>query len=162
MSAVWTSLFAGLALLGPGASRGSTTEFPLAARPGQTTALQVQLATRDLLVNREAPNRLTLTTPWGKAQVQPGGTPHRNPAFASYFAQVRAMTFKVKVPASAKSGTYRAQLSGELFVCDIRDKVCTLRPIQVPVRIQVSASAQSLSKTLTLRDQDLRPRGRKL
>ena len=162
MSMGWTFAVAGLALLGGGRLSDTTPPFSLAAPQGQSASLRVQLATQEMLVNREAPNRLTLTTPWGKTQVQPSGTRHSNPAFASYFAQVKPMTFKVNVPASVKPGNYPAQLGGELFVCDIREKVCTLRPVQVPVRIEVSASAQIRSTTLTLRDQDLKPRGRRL
>ncbi|MDO4246733.1 MAG: hypothetical protein Q4C89_11980 [Deinococcus sp.] len=162
MSMGWTSAVAGLALLAVGRLSETTPPVSLAAQQGQSATLRVQLATRDTLVSHEAPNRLTLTTPWSKTQVQPSGTRHSNPAFASYFAQVKPMTFKVSVPASVKPGNYPAQLGGELFVCDMRDKVCTLRPVQVPVHIRVGATAQIRSTTLTLRDQDLKPRGRRL
>ncbi|MGX9685987.1 hypothetical protein ACTQ9L_02390 [Deinococcus wulumuqiensis] len=145
------ALFSVLALL------GTPTPAPvtLGAQAGQTATLRVDLALRDTLLSREAPNLLTLQTPWGQLQTRPSGTAHRDPAYAGYFGQVRPMTLKVKVPAQVRAGRYAAQLTADLFVCDTADKLCTRRTLKLPVQLQVGKVARP--GTLTLKDEHLRP-----
>lgn len=145
------ALFSVLALLGAPKSEPTV----LTAQAGQPAALRVNLALRDTLLSREAPNLLTLQTPWGQVQARPGGTAHGDPAYAGYFGQVRTTTLKVKVPAQVRAGRYAAQLTADLFVCDVADKLCTRRTLKLPVQLQVSKVARP--GTLTLKDEHLRP-----
>lgn len=145
------ALFPVLALLGA----APLPETVLPARAGQTATLRVDLALRDTLVNREAPNLLTLDTPWGQVQAQPSGTAHRDPAYAGYSGQVRPTVLKVKVPAQVTAGRYSGQLTADLFVCDTGDKLCSRRTLKLPVQVQVGNVARPV--TLTLGDEQLRP-----
>ena len=148
---MWSAFLPVLALLGT----PTPPEKVLPARAGQTATLRVDLSTRELLLNREAPNLLTLRTPWGQAQTRPNGTPHRDPAYAGYFGQVRPALLKVRVPAATRAGRYAAQLTADLFVCDTGDKLCTRRTLKLPVQVQVGSAARP--GTLTLKDEHLRP-----
>ena len=150
------AFFSVLALLGIPALLGAPTlpETVLPARAGQTAALRVDFGARELLLSREAPNLLTLRTPWGQVTARPAGTAHRDPAYAGYFGQVRPSVLKVKVPAQVTAGRYAAQLSADLFVCDVGDKLCTRRTLKFPVQLQVGNVARPV--TLTLQDEHLR------
>lgn len=118
--------------------------------------MQVRLETQDILLSRDAPNRLTLSTPWGKVQAKLTGTAQRNPEFAAYYAQVRPVTLAAKVPATAKAGVYTGQFEAELFVCDKVDKMCLPRTVRGNVRLNVGNAAKAA--VLTLKDAQLRPK----
>ena len=148
---MWSAFLPVLALLGT----PTPPETVLLARAGQTASMRVDLGTRELLLSREAPNLLTLRTPWGQVQTRPNGTPHRTPAYAGYFGQVRPALLKVRVPAAIRAGRYAAQLTADLFVCDTGDKLCTRRTLKLPVQVQVGNVARP--GTLTLKDEHLRP-----
>lgn len=127
----------------------------LSAAPGQSLRLSVVFpaAGSGLLLNREAPNRLTLSTPWGKATAQPSGTRHPSAEFAGYFASVRPSDLRLPLPATVRPGNYMAFVSAELFLCDTHDKICTRREFRWPLTVRVGATSQP--GLLRLRASDL-------
>jgi hypothetical protein len=128
------------------------------AHAGSPAILTVTFPVREMLLNRTAPNRLTLHTPWGDAAGIPSGPAHVQPEFKSYFGSLRPLLLQVPVPPNVRPGLYTARLSGPLFVCDTRARVCLRRDLNLAVDVRVLPGGQTpLSTPLPVTDAVLRP-----
>ena len=130
----------------------------LGARAGQSVTLAVDYPAQDVLLNREAPNLLRLSTPWQTVEAKPSGTVHPDPALADYFGKVNPLLLRVTIPANTKSGAYAAKLSAQLFVCDKGQRTCIKRDQTFLLTISVGPKNTALPvQWLSLRASDLRP-----
>jgi hypothetical protein len=125
----------------------------ITAHAGQTAKLTVTFPLTTLLLNRAAPNRLTLHTPWGGAAGVPTGPVHAQSEFKSYFGSLRPLLLRVPVPPNVRPGLYAARLSGPLFVCNTKAAVCMRRDVNLAVNVRVLPAGQALpSGPLVLTD----------
>lgn len=125
---------------------------------GQTATLGVRFDLRDQLLNRGAPNALTFTTPWGKVQGRPVGSVHADPNLGAYYGRVSPLALPVRVPPGTRPGPYPARLSGELYSCDVHDKVCSRQAIDLPVTVRVlGAGGRPVARPALVTDELLRP-----
>lgn len=123
------------------------------ASAGAPVTLTVTFPLKDVLLNRAAPNRLTLSTPWGSVAGIPSGPVHAQPEFKSYFGSLRPLLLRVPVPANVRPGLYAARLSGPLFVCNTRAAICVRRDLNLAVNVRVLSAGQPLlSVPLVLTD----------
>lgn len=109
----------------------------IVVQAGQTANVTVNYPYRSALLNREAPNTIALSTPWGRVEAKPTGTPHPDAKFSAYFGTVNPTHLKWSVPKQVASGSYAANISAQLFVCDAVQKMCSHRAVNVPVTLQV-------------------------
>lgn len=120
-------------------------------RAGQSVSLSVHLPapSTGILVNREAPNRLTLHTPWGNVQARPSGQgfPSLQTEFADYYGRLDAVRFQVAVPGGTRPGVYNSHLALQLFICNKRALICTQKNLTYPVSIRVG----NVQKAATLK-----------
>lgn len=110
------------------------------AQAGQVVTLTVRLpdASTGILLNLDAPNTLSLQTPWAKTQAQPSGTPFRGqPEFEGYFSKVNPTALKVRIPAGTKPGAYNSELRLQLFTCDKKELICKQKDLTYRVTIRV-------------------------
>ncbi|MDB5046911.1 MAG: hypothetical protein JWQ08_2961 [Deinococcus sp.] len=130
----------------------------ITAHAGAPAALTVTFPLTAALLNRAAPNHLTLHTPWGGSAGVPTGPVHAQPEFKSYFGSVRPLSLRVPVPPNVRPGLYAARLSGPLFVCNTKAKVCLRRDLNLAVAVRVlPAGHPLLSSPLALTDAVLQP-----
>lgn len=113
----------------------------LHGQAGQLLTLTVRLPalSTGVLLNRGAPNSVTLKTPWGQTKKQPAGQPFPkdDKEFSDYFQQLQPITLKLKVPAGTPSGPHNAQLALHLFTCDKKERLCKQKDLTYPVTIHV-------------------------
>ena len=113
----------------------------LHGQAGQVLTLTVRLPApgTGLLLNREAPNSVTLKTPWGQVKRPPTGPafPGNAAEFSGYFQSVRPVTLSLRVPPGTKPGPYPGQLALQLFTCDKQELICKQRDLTYSVTIQV-------------------------
>lgn len=85
---------------------------------------------------------------------------HPQPEFKSYFGSLRPLNLAVPVPHNVRPGLYAARLSGPLFVCSTKAKVCLRQDLNlaVTVRIVAAGSAPVRAVPLALSDIILQPR----
>lgn len=132
-----------------------------AAPAGQTATLSVIFGLRDLLVNRDAPNTVRLTTPWGQVSGAVNGPPHLDAKYREYYGRVRPLSLQVRVPPGTRPGLYPASLSARLFTCNQHRGLCIQREAKVPVSLQVVAVGETGQDCpLRLTDASLAPPGR--
>lgn len=136
----------------------SSQEVEIWAHANEHIELQVLFPKAEILLNREAPNTMTLITPWNKTTLKPNGKIHQDNKFHAYFSQVYPMKLKFKVPLNTALGQYQGQLKAQFFVCELQDQQCTKRILQTKVHIYVTAHKKSTRlTTLHLQEHDLRP-----
>ncbi|WP_188973601.1 hypothetical protein [Deinococcus aerolatus] len=132
-----------------------------AAQAGHTASLHVTFGLRDLLVSRDAPNTVHLSTPWGQASAEVSGAAHPDATFSGYYRSVRPLHLRVRVPAGTRPGQYPATLHARLFTCDQKRGLCIRRDANVAVSIQVVAAGVTAEVRPThLTDATLAPLGR--
>ena len=131
------------------------------ARPPRVTAglpeagtLTVTFDLRDFLLNREAPNVLTLHTPWGAQRGTLSGTPH--PERRAYYARLTPLRWPLSAPAGTRAGRYPARVEGQLFSCAVRGGTCSARTVSVPVTLSVRPDGRVQSVGVRLDDPVLR------
>ena len=116
---------------------------------GRTVTLTVRLpaASTGVLLNREAPNSMTLKTPWGELKQQPSGHPFpkSNAEFSDYFQNIKPVSLSIKVPTGTKPGLYKTQLALQLFTCDKKELICKQKDLNYPVTIQVGKTQKNAS-----------------
>ncbi|WP_064015238.1 hypothetical protein [Deinococcus puniceus] len=123
------------------------------AHAGAAVSLTVTFPLKEVLLNRAAPNRLTLYTPWGGAAGAPSGAVHTQPEFKSYFGSLRPLLLRVPVPPNVRPGLYAARLSGPLFVCNTKAAICVRRDLNLAVNVRVMPASETvLSASLPLTD----------
>lgn len=126
-------------LLGGVAAAGSVTvSFPL----------------RGYLISSDAPNRVTLTTPWQEVSAAPQGRPH--PLRRGYHAHLTPLRLPLRVPAGTPAGRYAAQVRALLFSCAEGAGTCSARTVTLPVTLDVRADGRVLSAPLSVTDAHLR------
>ena len=124
-------------------------------QPGGTVSLSVRYQATELL-NRRAPNTLTLVTPWQQTTVTLTGPAHPGAQWADYFASVRPAQFELRVPLSAKKGLYHLNVAAQLFICNEHEQVCQLKKLSLPLTLWVAAPGpKQAAQTLSIRSQDL-------
>lgn len=113
----------------------------LQGRAGENASLSVHLPapSTGILINRQAPNRLTLKTPWGSVQATPSGQefPPAQTQFADYYGQLDPVRFQVAIPVGTSAGVYNGHLALQLFICNKRALICTQKNLTYPVSIRV-------------------------
>ncbi|MFC6749134.1 hypothetical protein M8445_07500 [Deinococcus aquaticus] len=173
-AAVWApvlscGLTVGAALGGPVAVGAAYPALASAAAPAQTAApprvtaglpeagtLTVTFALRDFLLNREAPNVLTLHTPWGAQRGTLSGAPHPDPERRAYYARLTPLRWPLSAPAGTRAGRYPARVEGQLFSCAVRGGTCSARTVSVPVTLSVRPDGRVQSVGVRLDDPVLR------
>lgn len=116
----------------------------ITAHAGAPAALTVTFPLKEVLLNRAAPNRLTLHTPWGSVAGVPTGPAHTLPPFKSYFGSLRPLLLRVPVPPNVRPGLYAARLSGPLFVCNTKVAICVRRDLNLAVNVRVLVAGQTV------------------
>ena len=145
-------------LLTVGTAQAAVGGAQAAAQAGQTASLHVTFGLRDLLVSRDAPNTVQLSTPWGQASAEVGGAAHPDATFSGYYRSVRPLQLRVRVPAGTRPGQYPATLQAQLFTCDQKRGLCIRRDTNVTVSIQVvAAGVTAESRPAHLTDGTLAP-----
>ncbi|WP_291431776.1 hypothetical protein [Deinococcus sp.] len=123
--------------------------------PGAGT-LTVTFALRDFLLNRDAPNVLTLHTPWGAQRGTLSGTPHPDPERRAYYARLTPLRWPLAAPAGTRAGRYPARVEGQLFSCAVRAGTCSARSVSVPVTLSVRPDGRVQSLGVRVDDPALR------
>lgn len=117
----------------------------ITVQAGQTASVTVNYPHRTALLNREAPNTVSLHTPWGNVAAKPTGTPHPDAQFSGYFGAVHPTQLKWSVPKKVAAGSYAANLSAQLFVCDSVQKMCSRRSLTLPITLKVVKTGDQLA-----------------
>lgn len=103
----------------------------------------------DLKLSRAAPNRVTLTSGWGRAVAVPGGLPDpRDPAH--YLTRLKPLRFTVPVPPGTRAGSYPARLDADLFLCDDRSGQCYRKTLHLGARLLVGPGSRTTNLRLTV------------
>lgn len=155
VAALSGGLTAGAALGSPGAV-GATHPSPASAGLLEAGTLTVTFALRDFLLNREAPNVLTLHTPWGAQRGTLSGAPHPDPERRAYYARLTPLRWPLSAPAGTRAGRYPARVEGQLFSCAVRGGTCSARTVSVPVTLSVRPDGRVQSVGVRLDDPVLR------
>ncbi|MFC6801581.1 hypothetical protein ACFQDE_07460 [Deinococcus caeni] len=135
----WRLTLAACLLSGAAAASGSlTVSFPL----------------RGHLISSDAPNRVTLNTPWQEVRAAPQGRPH--PLRRGYHAQLAPLRLPLRVPAGTPAGRYAAQVRALLFSCAEGAGTCSARTVTLPVTLDVRADGRVLTAPLSVTDTHLR------
>ncbi|MBX8467259.1 hypothetical protein [Deinococcus sp. RIT780] len=117
-------------------------------------SLTVSFPLRGYLISSDAPNRVTLTTPWQEVSAAPQGRPH--PLRRGYHAQLAPLRLPLRVPAGTPAGRYAAQVRALLFSCAAGARVCAARTVTLPITLDVRADGRVLTAPLSVTDADLR------
>lgn len=113
-------------------------------------SVRVQVADSvGLTFNHLAHNTLTLTTPWGTQQAIFGGTPYA-PDPQHYWSHLHPLTLQLNVPASAKAGSYPVRASAQLYLCDQRAHLCTVKTAEASGDVTVGAVPARLELLLSV------------
>ncbi|GGR70905.1 hypothetical protein GCM10008959_35810 [Deinococcus seoulensis] len=124
--------------------------------PAPPGTLTLTFALRDFLLNREAPNRLTLTTPWSTHEGVLSGAPHPDPARRAYYARPAPLRWPLLAPAGTRPGPYPARVAGQLFTCAVSGGTCSVRAVTLPVTLRVQPDGRVQPLGVQLDDPALR------
>lgn len=131
----------------------------VSGQAGQLVTLTVRLpqVNSGLLVNRDAPNLITLDSPWQRTQATPGGEsfPAIQPELAGYFGKVNPTHLNMQIPASAAPGRYTGRLILQLFTCDKKNRICQQRHLTYPVNFNIGPT-QTPGGTLDVKPSEFR------
>lgn len=117
-------------------------------------SLTVSFPLRGHLISSDAPNRVTLTTPWQEVSAAPQGRPH--PLRRGYHAHLTPLRLPLSVPAGTPAGRYAAQVRALLFSCATGSRICAARTVTLPVTLDVRTDGRVLTAPLSVTDADLR------
>lgn len=126
---------------GDGASQAAGPQAE--AHAGYTATLGVSSGLRDLLVSRDAPNTVRLSTPWKQASAGVSGPAHPEAKYGDHYRRVHPLKPSARVPLGTPPGLYSATLSARLFVCPRHRSLCTRRNADVAGHIQVVAADET-------------------
>ncbi|WP_425147698.1 hypothetical protein [Deinococcus sp.] len=116
----------------------------------ETATVRVQVADAPgLTFNHVARNTLTLTTPWGTQTAVFGGTPY-SPDPQHYWNHLFPLTLNVRVPGGVGSGSYPLKASAQLFLCDQRAHLCTVKTAEASGDLNLSGSSARLELLLSV------------
>ncbi|GGQ95418.1 hypothetical protein [Deinococcus ruber] len=119
-----------------------------AASPLASVRVQVE-GSAALTFNHRAQNTLTLRTPWGTQQAVFSGTPYA-PDPGNYWGHLSPLTLKIKLPEGVAAGRYPVSVSANLYLCDQRAHLCTVRTAQASGEMTVGQASARLDLLLTL------------
>lgn len=117
-------------------------------------SVAVSFPLRGHLISSDAPNRVTLTTPWQEVSAAPQGRLH--PLRRGYHAHLTPLRLPLRVPAGTPAGRYAAQVRALLFSCAEGAGTCSARTVTLPVTLDVRADGRVLTAPLSVTDAHLR------
>ncbi|ULH16340.1 hypothetical protein MF271_07035 [Deinococcus sp. KNUC1210] len=121
------------------------------------TSVRVQVeGSAALTFNHVAHNTLTLRTPWGTQQAVFSGTPYA-PDPGNYWSRLDPLTLKLRLPQGVTAGRYPVSVTANLFLCDQRAHLCTVRTAQASGVVEVGQTPTRLDLLLTLPTFTLKP-----
>ncbi|GGJ23198.1 hypothetical protein [Deinococcus roseus] len=136
-------IFLLLPALGSAAVQNSGVVY---AQPGQTVVLNLQIDNpQEVLINKDAPTRLTLTTPF-KTLILEGEAikgPDADYEPQTYFARLDPLKFKLDVPRNLKKGSYPLLLNADVFMCNTRDGLCYMKTLQVKGELRIGEKGEN-------------------
>lgn len=116
------------------------------AQPGQTVTLILHIDNpEEVLINKDAPTRLTLTTPFQKLTLTEKDIkgPDADYEPETYFARLDPLKFQLTVPKTFKKGRYPLDLNADLFMCNKNVGLCFMKTVQVKGELHVGFKGQS-------------------
>jgi hypothetical protein len=120
-------------------------------QPVQIQPVQIQVETRpELTFNRAVPSVVTLTTPWGtqRASLRGGTLYPADPK--NYWSDLKPVMVQVRAPANVAAGRYPVNIKTELYVCDQKLHLCSVRPAEAKGELTVGTGSALLILTLSI------------
>ena len=119
-----------------------------AVSPAASVRVQVAESV-GLTFNHLAQNTLNVQTPWGTQQAVFSGTPYA-PDPGTYWSRLHPLTLRLKVPATANAGRYPVRVSAQLYLCDQRAHLCTVRTAEASGELTLGAAPARLDLLLSV------------
>ena len=115
-----------------------------------SASVRVQVADSvGLTFNHLAQNTLSVQTPWGTQQAVFSGSPYA-PDPKNYWSQLLPLTLRLKVPATAKAGSYPIRASAQLYLCDQRAHLCSVKSAEASGEVTVGPTPARLELLLSV------------
>lgn len=120
-----------------------------ASPPAVTVRVQVE-GSENLTFNHLAQNTLSVQTPWGTQQAVFSGAPY-TPDPQHYWRHLFPLTLQLKMPANTQAGRYPVRATAQLYLCDQRAHVCTVRTAETDGELTVRQPLARIELLLKLK-----------
>lgn len=107
----------------------------------QAAGVRIQVESRPgLTFNRTVPSVVTLKTPWGTQMIRlAAGTLYTGDP-THYWSSLTPVFVHVRTPPNIATGRYPVSIQADLYVCDQRLHLCSVRPAVASGLLEVGSS----------------------
>ncbi len=123
------------------------------ANPGDTTLVRLEFAQASgLWLNLRADSVITLENPFNKKPlvitIKEGKAAAKDPEH--YLESIDPLELKIRVPKSAKVGSYDLRLEAQVYVCDASSELCFVQNLEGSTVLKVGETGKNQNVLVSL------------
>jgi hypothetical protein len=122
------------------------------AKPNSVAVIKLEvLNAKNVLFNRKGTTTFKLSNPFGQAislGLPEGVKDTSEPEV--YYSSIKPLEFKIKVPKTAKAGTYPLKLEVDFYLCDTNIRVCYKETALANAELRIGQTGKNTSVVMKL------------